>query len=220
MTPGVRLLLYAASGSPPPITRDGAQRGARDELSKRAYHAHDPSTLQRIFDWLMRKLSDAIDAAARHSPGNGIGLLVIVVVLAAAIAFVTIRVGRIRRTAKAAQPILGSIVEAPDDHRRRAAEFAVEQLWAQAVREWFRAVVRELEQRDVIDVRPSRTAAELCAETSKALPLLAQDLRRAAAAFDAIWYGGRAATAADEEFLRALDRRVAGSHRSLTAAST
>jgi len=220
MTPSLRLLLFVASGSPPPITRDGAQQAAQNELSKRAYHAHDPSTLQRAFDWIVRKLNDAIEAAARHSPGNGIGLLIIVVVFAAAIAFVTIRVGRVRRTAKAAQPILGTTVEAPADHRRRAAAFAAEQLWAQAVREWFRAVVRELEERDVIDARPGRTASELCAETSKSLPLLADELRRAAGAFDAIWYGGRAATAADEEFLRTLDRRVAGSHRSLTTVST
>lgn len=217
MLPWLRFRWSDASGAPPPITRDGAQRAAREELSKRAYHAHDPSALQRALDWILRKIGDALDAASRHSPGNGVGLLVIVVLLAAAVAFITIRVGRVRRTAKAAQPILGGVAEAPADHRRRAAAFAAEQLWAQAVREWLRAVVRELEDRAVIDARPGRTASELCAETSKALPLLADDLRRATATFDAIWYGGRGASAADEELLRTLDRRVAGSHRTLTA---
>jgi hypothetical protein len=203
------------NGSPAPITRDGARQAAKDELAKRGYHTDDPSAIQRAADWLIDKLTHLLDAAARHSPGNGMGLLVIVVVAAAVVAFVAVRVGRVRRTAKLGQPLLDTRVESSADHRHRAETFAAQREWAQAVREWLRAVARELEERGVLDPRPGRTAAELCAETARELPGLSAELRRAASTFDAIWYGGRTAKPDDEQLLRALDRRVAGSHRGL-----
>ncbi len=90
--------------------------------------------------------------------------------------------------------------------------------WAEAIRERLRAIARELEQRGVLDPRPGRTAAELSREAGAQLPALAEDLRNAASIFDRVWYGGRTATAADEELLRRLDSRVAGSHRGLLSA--
>jgi hypothetical protein len=209
--------IAAAPPTPPPITRDGARSAAQLELSKAAYHRGDPSIASRVIRWVVRKFADALEAAARHSPGKGIGLLVIVVLVALAIVLITVRVGRVRRSARAPQPILGADVATASDHRSRAETFARESRWAEAVREWLRATTRELEQRGVIDPRPGRTAAELCTETSQELPGIADDVRRATSVFDAIWYGGRAATPDDEELLRRLDARVAGSHRALAS---
>lgn len=197
------------------VTRDGARQAAKDELAKRGYHTNDPSAVERAADWLIHKLSHLLDVAAQHSPGNNMGLLVIVVGVAAIATVVIMRIGRVRRTTKLAQPLLGATIETAADHRRRAQTYAAQEQWAQAVREWLRAVARELEERGVLDPRPGRTAAELCADTAVELPALSADLRRAAATFDAIWYGGRTAKPDDEQLLRALDRRVAGSHRGL-----
>ncbi len=206
-----------AANPPPPITRDGARDAARLEVSKPAYHHGDPSIAQRVVRWVLHRVGDALSAAARHSPGKGIGLFVIVVLLALIVTVVAIRVGRVRRTASAAGEILGGTSRTAADHRALARQHAARSQFAEAVREWLRATTRELEERGVLDPRPGRTAAELCADASIALPGIANDLRLASTIFEKVWYGGKAATADDERTLRRLDELVSGSHRALVA---
>jgi hypothetical protein len=206
-----------AANPPPPITRDDARHAAQLELSKPAYHHGDPSIAQRVIRWILHRVGDALSTAARHSPGKGIGLFVIVVLLALIVTAIAIRVGRIRRTASATVGILGETARTAADHRALAREHAARSQYADAVREWLRATTRELEERGVLDPRPGRTAAELCAEASAALPGVADDLRLASSIFEKIWYGGKIATADDEQTLRRLDGLVSGSHRALAA---
>jgi len=169
---------------------------------------------------LLKRLQKVLDASTRHAPGHGLGLFLIIVILAAVVALIVVRVGTLRRTARVSdQPIFGIGETTAEEHRRAAAKFAADGLWAEAIRERLRAIVRELEQRGVLDPRPGRTAAELSREAGTQLPALADDLRNATSIFDEVWYGGRIATAADEELLRRLDARVAGSHRGLVGSA-
>ena len=212
--------LAVATPSPSPVTRSGAQAAARAELSKRAYHRNDPSAIDRGLEWLLKRLQKILDASTRHAPGHGVGLFLIIVIVAAVVALIVVRVGTLRRTASANdQPIFGISGTTADDHRKAAAQFAADGLWAEAIRERLRAIARELEQRGVLDPRPGRTAAELSREAGAQLPGLADDLRTATSIFDEVWYGGRTATAADEKLLRRLDARVAGSHRALVGSA-
>jgi uncharacterized membrane protein len=212
--------LAAGTPSPDPVTRGGAQAAARAELAKRAYHRNDPSVVDRGLQWLLKRLGKLLDASTRHAPGHSIGLFLIIVILAAVVALIVVRVGTLRRTTRATdQPIFGIGETTADDHRKAAAQFAADGLWAEAIRERLRAIARELEQRGVLDQRPGRTAAELSREAAVQLPALADDLRTATSVFDEVWYGGRTATAADEELLRRLDARVAGSHRGLVGST-
>ncbi|HEY5201535.1 MAG TPA: DUF4129 domain-containing protein [Acidothermaceae bacterium] len=202
------------------MTRGSAQQAARAELAKRAYHRNDPSLVDRGLEWLLKRLQKVLDASTRHAPGHGLGLFLIIVILAAVVALIVVRVGTLRRTARVSdQPIFGIGETTAEEHRRAAAKFAADGLWAEAIRERLRAIVRELEQRGVLDPRPGRTAAELSREAGTQLPALADDLRNATSIFDEVWYGGRIATAADEELLRRLDARVAGSHRGLVGSA-
>ena len=211
-------LAQLAASPPPPITGDDARRAAQVELSKPAYHHGDPSIAQRVIRWVLHRIGDALTAAARHSPGKGVGLFVIVLLAVLIVVAVTIRVGRVRRTATAAGGgILGETQRTAADHRARARDFAARERYAEAVREWLRATARELEERGVLDPRPGRTAAELCAEASAGLPGVADDLRHASSVFENVWYGGKVATADDEHTMRRLDDLVAGSHRALAA---
>jgi uncharacterized membrane protein len=212
--------LAAGPPDPNPVTRSGAQAAARAELAKRGYHRNDPSLIDRALKWFFKRLQKLLDASTRHAPGHGLGLFLIVVILAAVVVLIVVRVGGLRRTARAGrQAIFGIGETTADDHRRAAAQFASDGLWAAAIRERLRAIARELEQRGVLDPRPGRTAAELSREAGVQLPALADDLRTATSVFDEIWYGGRTATAADEELLRRLDARVAGSHRGLVGSA-
>jgi uncharacterized protein DUF4129 len=207
---------WAAAGSPPdPVTRTAAQAAAKAELSKRAYHRNDPSFIDRGIQWLGKKLLKLLQNATSHAPGHAIGLLLIVVILAALVVLIIARVGALHRSPHSDLAIFGVEETSADDHRRNAEQFAKAGQWADAIRERLRAIARELEQRGVLDPRPGRTATELSQEAGAQLPALADDLRNAASIFDRVWYGGRTATAADEEVLRRLDSRVAGSHRGL-----
>lgn len=210
-----QLALIAAT-PPPPITGDDARHAAQLEVSKPAYHHGDPSIAQRVVRWFLHRVGNALTTAARHSPGKGVGLFVIVLLLVLIVVAVAVRVGRVRRTASAARGgIFGETQRNAADHRALARDFAVRGQYAEAVREWLRATTRELEERGVLDPRPGRTAAELCAEASMSLPGIADDLRRASSIFEKVWYGGDIATSDDEQTLRRLDELVAGSHRAL-----
>jgi hypothetical protein len=216
----VHLLTWIAAGggSSDPVTRDAAQAAARDEVAKRAYHRHDPSLAARALSWLWNKLGHLLAAGTRHSPGHAVGALLVIAIVAAVVVLILARVGALRRTPRADEAIFGTAESTADDHRKLARRFAAAGQWAEAIREHLRAIAREFEQRGVIDPRPGRTAAELCREASRELPALARDLSRATSTFEAVWYGGRTATADDERLLRDLDDAIAGSHRSLAAA--
>jgi len=208
----------AATGPPDPVTRGGAQAAARAELAKRAYHRGDPSLIDKGLEWLLKKLAKLLDAGARHAPGHALGLFLIVVILAAVVAVTVVRVGALKRLPTGAdQAIFGSGETTADDHRRAAQLYAADGLWAEAIRERLRAIARELEHRGVVDPRPGRTADELSRDAGAQLPALAEELHTATSIFDEVWYGGRTASAADEELLRRLDSRVAGSHRGLVS---
>ncbi|MBF6413093.1 DUF4129 domain-containing protein [Nocardia cyriacigeorgica] len=95
-------------------------------------------------------------------------------------------------------PRLGSAA----DHRA-AAESALERRdYDAALRERFRATLRGLEQRGLLDIRRSRTAAETADEvTAAAVPVQhADEFRPAAHSFDEVVYGGRHAT--EDEYRR------------------
>jgi len=132
-------------------------------------------------------------------------VLVIAIVIAAVIAR---RIGPLRRTTSFREPVFGDHELSAAQYRKNADDYAASSQWALAVRERLRAIARELEERGMLDPRPSRTAAELCRDASAQRPDLSQNLREATSAFDAIWYGGRTAGPADDELLRALDHRL------------
>jgi hypothetical protein len=70
-------------------------------------------------------------------------------------------------------------------------------------------VVRHVEERGLVDVRPGRTADEIARDAGRALPAVAGDLRAAARVFDDVWYGGRTADASSYDRLVAVDDAVA-----------
>jgi hypothetical protein len=99
------------------------------------------------------------------------------------------------------------------DYRAEAAAFAAAGEWREALRARFRAVIRELEQRGVLDERPGRTAGEIAAEASAAMPGIGAHLRRAADTFNEVWYGDRAATQAAYDRIVEVDDSIrSGAH--------
>ncbi|ONM49108.1 DUF4129 domain-containing protein [Nocardia donostiensis] len=96
-------------------------------------------------------------------------------------------------------PTLGAAA----DHRAAAEQAAEQRDFDTALREQFRAVLRGLEQRGVLEVRRSRTARETAGEAGDALPpQQGSAFWPAATSFDEVVYGGR--RAAEDEYLRLL----------------
>jgi hypothetical protein len=207
-----------------PVTRQGAQDEARRELSRPVYAGrHEPGWLRRAVDWIDHQLSGLFDWLIPHAHGGGAnytglsvfaGLLVIVALVVAR----RLRLGPLGRSAKGrgdetdlASPLSAAALRAEAEAQARAGRYA------DAVRSRLRAVTRMLEEKGVLDPRPSRTAGELVTDLATVTPTGAAELDAAVAAFSDVWYGGLSAGADDyavivraDEALSAVRRPVAG----------
>ena len=195
----------------PPVTpgREVARDWARRELSDPVYAKAQPGLLQRAVQWLLDRLQSLhVSSSLVADPRTGVVLLLLVAAVVTVV--VLLRTGRLR--GPGARAGAGAVfTERPLDaatYRRRADEAAAAGRFDEAVRERFRAVVRTLEERVVLDERPGRTADEAALEAAAELPDLAAPLREGAALFDDVCYGERPATADDDARLRRLDDGV------------
>lgn len=185
-----------------------ARHAAQQELTKRIYHTHDRPLLERAMSALAHWLEHVIDRAASASPGGATGLVLIVIGVIAMLVAIRVGLGPLASSARGAGPLFESTAQDADGHRRAADAFAAAGDYSAAIRERLRAVVRELEQRGVLEPRAGRTADEAALDAGRVLPDLDGALRAAARSFDDVWYGGRPASAATDLELRALHDRV------------
>jgi Domain of unknown function (DUF4129) len=195
------------SGAPVELGRDEARLRARAELADPSYDA-DPSLLERAVAWVLEQLGRLVDASAGVSPGAWVGLGLLLAMLLLGILVVRRRVGPLARSARRGDPVFGSRVQSAAEHRAAADVAARQGDWVLAVVECYRAVIRGLEERAVLDPRPGRTADEAAREAGTQLSDLAADLLAGARLFDAVRYGGHPCEASDHERLRALDDAV------------
>jgi Domain of unknown function (DUF4129) len=203
--------LPAALGDAPiTLTREQAAELAREELADPAYHAAQEPLPLRVAGWLVDQVQQVVDRLGAATPGGWYGLLGLVVVAVAVLAVVRWRIGPVQRSARSVA-LFDSVepVASAAEHRNRAEVAAAGGDLATAVRERLRAVVRDLQQRDVVDDGPGRTADETAAAAGVRLPTVAADLRDGARRFDEVWYGDRPATRQDYDALVRLDEAVA-----------
>jgi hypothetical protein len=191
------------------IGRDEAAAAARRELADPIYAPARPSWFQQAVRWVLEHLLRLFDSAAGLTPGGYGGLVVVVVLLVLAVVVIRWRIGAVARTARGPEALFEGGPRSAAEHRRDADAFAARGEWAEALRARLRAIVRGLEERALLDVRPGRTAHEAATEAGVALPDRADDLRRAATMFDDVWYGGRDATAEMDAWMRTVDESVA-----------
>ncbi|MFJ8887397.1 DUF4129 domain-containing protein [Streptomyces sp. NPDC102402] len=199
------LLIRAGEDIPVDVPRLPAREAARDELSDPMYHEHDPNLLERGLDRFWEWIGDLFAGASGAAPGGPLGLVVLVLVLAALGAALWWRLGTPRRTARSPETLFDSTTRSAEDHRAAAAAHAEHRRWTEAVQERMRALVRSLEDRAVLDPRPGRTADEAASEAGRLMPAHADRLRTAARLFDDVTYGGRTADEAAYTTLCTLD---------------
>ncbi|WP_433798647.1 DUF4129 domain-containing protein [Actinomycetospora sp. CA-084318] len=197
---------------PPPFTptADQARELAARELAGAAYRAREPGLLERVGQWLLDRLDELVTLLTAQRLGGAGGVVLVVVLVAVVVVVVRWRLGRSARTARLAPGPLDDTGATAADHRARAGEHAAAGRFDEAVREWMRALVRGLEERDVLAARPGRTAGEAAREAAAVLPGADGALADAARCFDETVYGGRPADAGAVARMRAADEAVRG----------
>ncbi|WP_052848405.1 DUF4129 domain-containing protein [Streptomyces avicenniae] len=219
--PPPHLTAWRADAPGPPV---GADRGpareeAERELSRPMYERGEPSPVRRALTWLWDNVFGLFDDLAVRTPGGWFGLLVVVVLVAALVTALWLRLGSLRNAAgpRAEGALFTDRPRTAAEHRAAADEHARAARWVPAVQERTRALVRSLEERALLDTRPGRTATEAAGEAGRHLPALAGDLVAAASTFDAVTYGDSPADAADYARLTELDDRAARTRPRLPA---
>lgn len=201
--------LLARLGADVPVTpdRDTARRWLTEELARPEY-ATEPSLLQRLWEWFLG-LFDGMGGleAPPWKVLAGIAVALVVVVLVAW--WVTGPVRLSRRTRASAAVVAADDARTAAELRAAADAAAARGDWALAVTERFRALVRSLEDRTVLDEQAGRTAQEAATDAGARLPGHAAALVDAATLFDAVVYGHRGARESDDAGLRELDARLA-----------
>lgn len=188
------------------LTRDGARAAARRELSRLGYHG--PSLADRLLADAARLVLRLLELAAAHAPGGPLGLFGLAALAVAVVAALRIGVGPIRPGSRVGR--IGTLTPPATaaTYRAAAERSRAEGRYAEALRQRFRAIGRELEEHGELSARPGRTARELAVAAGVRLPPVAGDLAAGAQVFDAVCYGGRPATAGDDDRLARLDLAV------------
>ncbi|MDN3028720.1 DUF4129 domain-containing protein [Streptomyces sp. S.PB5] len=216
------MLSLSRSGDEPPITipRDPAREAARRELSKRLYHENDPGWFQRALDTFWTWVSELFGTAATAAPGGALGLVVIVLAVLAVLGALWWRLGTPRREPASSAALFDDRPRSAAEHRAASEAHAAQGHWNQAVQERMRAIVRSLEERALLDIRPGRTADEAAAEAARALPSQAARLHAAARDFDDVTYGGRRASEPSYHRIAELDRDLERTKPQLASSTT
>lgn len=182
-----------------PITPDADQ--ARDwmlkELAKPEYHRGGENWLTSFQQWLTNFLRRATRFEFGDNAAGGWDSVILIATIALVIGVVLwVVLGPVRRAHRRSRS--NSILEGDDrsSEQMRAAAEAAANLgdWHTAVLERFRALVRGVEERGIVDVVPGMTAYEFTIAAGYELPPFAADLRRSGDIFDSVRYGHLAAT--------------------------
>lgn len=198
---------------------DEARRWLQDELSEPPYRAAEPNAfdraMQAVRDWFLGLLD-----GAGAVPGEVVALLVVLgVVVLVVIGLLVFGVPRLRRRRRTAP------VAFDDDRRdaaaiRRSAEDAARAAdWPLAIEERFRALVRDLVVRELVQVHPGSTARALADEAARPFPAFAPRLADAAADFDAVRYLDRPGDVGVYDRVTRLDRDLQAARPALVGAS-
>jgi hypothetical protein len=203
-----------------PADRDESRKLLEDELSKQVYREAQPSVLERAvqaaIDWFL----DGLSGLRTLGAGPGTLLLAAGAVLLVVVAVLLVRPRLNARAARKTRRVFGGgTVLSASAHRRRAAAAAGAGRWNEALAEHLRALIRDAEERGVLEDRPGRTATEAAADLAAAFPEPAGEIFWLAERFNEVQYGEGEADAADGARAASLDSLLAAALPARAAAS-
>jgi hypothetical protein len=187
-----------------PVTPDAdtARLWLKEELLDPVY-VDQPSLLMRFIEWLTNLFTDPRVLAVNPVVAS---LVIVGVLLAVAgVAYLVAGPVRLSRRTRQASAVFEDDERSASDLRAAADAAAAAGDWGTAVVERYRAVVRSLEERVVLDPRPGRTAHEAADEAAPRLPALTGALTAGARLFDDVRYGKVVVGPEADRALRELD---------------
>lgn len=190
---------------------DEARSWAEKELSDPRYADAKPTW----FDYVARDIGRFIQDFFSGDNSAAVGpsaLVIVCILIGAALIVVLIVWGRPRRS-RAVPRVRTHLLGADDD--RTAAQLRADAERSARAEDWdsatilrFRAIARDLLERDLIDPAPGATAQAIAREASGVFPDEAASMREAAGAFDDVRYLRRPASAESYRALAETDDRL------------
>jgi hypothetical protein len=206
-----------------PVTPDAQQ--ARDlllgELAKQEYQSAKPTW----FDLLAAAIRDWFESLTFGSATgpSGLGMLVVVVAVLAAIVIAFLVFGRPRfnqRSERGAR-IFGESDQRSASAMRAAAELAaVRGDFALAITELFRSIAQSLVERGVLTVNPGTTARAFGVLAGSSFPDHADSITLAATAFDDVRYLGRSGAEEQYRLMAVLETELRSTRPTLAPADS
>lgn len=197
-----------APGPPLQPSGDEGRRLLRDELLHDEYHRQH--LLQRLLEWLFRRLQGGVGAASGSSWVATFITMLVAAVMIVGLVLVLSRLRRDRRRRERAEAVLTEELPSASELRRRAESALAQGRHADAVVEAFRALaVRQVERGQIVD-QPGTTAHEVAADLAASYPDHRERVGRGADLFDATLYGHRPASHEDAATLLDLDDVLTG----------
>lgn len=198
---------------PPPLdpNADQARSQLIAELSKPEYQASKPGLFDLLATWLRDWLNGLANSLTGASGPAGLGNVVILVLVIAAIvvAFLVFGVPRLNRRSAVTGTLFGDDDSRDSDAlRAAAARAAAAGDFATAIAEQFRAIARSLSERGLVTTFPGTTATGFASRAAASFPAESGALDAAAAAFDGVRYLGRAGTADEWQTVDGLATRI------------
>ena len=202
-----RVLAFGAASTPDTPADSTAQEWAEQEIAKTKYHGEE-SLLEKLINWVAEHLQFRI---GRLSNESSAGLLIAILAIIAAIVIIVliVRAVKLRDAGKATGSgaprleLFGDIRSSAELLAEGAAARAAGN-YAAAIIDNFRGVVRLLEERQLLLVRPGLTATEAAREGGSAIQ--ARELFIDCANwFNRVYFAGEAGTPAA---LAKLDRLI------------
>lgn len=187
-----------------------ARRWLEAELSKPEYQNAKPTA----FDEAMRAIRDwfaGLLQGAGGVPAPVVTLIVVLLIVALlVVAFLVFGLPRLRRRASPPVPLFDDGDRRELAVLRRAADVAAAAGdWALAIEERFRAIVRGLVDRELVEVHPGTTAHAFAAAASRPFPAHGEALAAVADDFDGVRYLGQRGDRDDYERASVLERELA-----------
>jgi Domain of unknown function (DUF4129) len=200
------------------IDREAAHEAAQRELAKPIYPKE--SLTERLSEWIDELLYRLV-VKGSSIPGGWFTIAVLFILLVVAV-IVTVRVARrtMRTNRRGDHQLFGPTELSAARHRATAEQYAAAGNWAAAIRHRLRAVARELEETNVLNPVPGRTANELTRDAGASLPELRAELASAADAFNDVTYGERPGTESAYRMVADLDDHLRSRSTRQAVAST
>lgn len=193
----------------PPLTPDAAEarKWAQEELAKTVY-SQESGLLQRFFSWLEEQLAQVFSTSGNANSSLFGSLLMLSLFVLAVILIALYFKGRFRSSINSKSTVLGHGDQASVDLFALANQSFNASDFNQGVLYLYRAIIKALAERNLLQEHPGLTAAEAGSLGGRCFPNQAQLFTQAAQLFDDTAYGRLQCTAADYQQLLAFSQTL------------